>query len=256
MLGQFGGTCLGVMDVVGQLDLREPRQRGGVEIIDGHVVFGHHPAGDFVVFHHIIRLTGRVDLADGNRGRGAPHHGGSAGLEGRHQLGQVLLIIFQRDLMAVGRGVRLVVLTARTELQVVQAEVEVDHVPRAVGRSKPLLQLLDAAAARPGVAGHTVHVGLAGQEPAHLVSIADADRITDDHHPRQLRVVAGRSLARLARIARLGGHERHRREEQGGKEGERELHGVVADRAIDPNPTQSNRQLRPTNCRRGQHNGV
>ncbi len=83
---------------------------------------------------------------------------------------------------------------------VMEPEVEVDHVPRR--RPNPALNLLEASRRRATVDGNAVDVRLALEQFPRGDRIADRDRIADQEDPRQSGNVLNR---RQRRVRLLGG---------------------------------------------------
>ena len=158
------------MHVAGPLCLLQVGGDEREQVVDGDVVLSHDAGGDGVALDDRLH-QGRAFLAVGRaRGGGGPDDLRAGLLEAGEDLAEALLVV------GLGRAA------------VVEAEVEVDHVPLAL--AQPDVELLDPVGGGSAVLGGLVDVGLAGQRLADAKRVAARDRVADQQDARQLGVVA------------------------------------------------------------------
>ena len=181
------------MDVGLVLVLGEGRRDRGVEVVDRDVVLLHDLEGDVIVHGDISEgaLGRELSFRDGRGGR--EDHLGAGLLEVGHERAEVLLVIRRLHLA----------LAVFHVAQVMQAEVEMDHVPLA--GAEPLREVRRAVLGRATVRRDAMDVGLAGEFLADRQGVADGDRITDEQHARQAGDVLDRRHGRIRGLGlRLG----------------------------------------------------
>ncbi len=157
------------MDILGFLELREPGFHHLEEIVHVDPVLRHDAGRSRPVFrvdlHRWLPLR-RVQRA---RRRRSPDQVRPGPFKPCDNLPQLALV----DL--------------RGGLVIVQAKVEVDHLPVPV--PEPLLKHRHAVLRRAAVLGRAVDIRLARQPVAHGDGVATGDRIADQQHPRQPGIV-------------------------------------------------------------------
>ena len=181
------------MDVGLVLVLREGGRDRGIKVIDGDVILLHDLQCDVIIDGDISEGALRRELAfrDGRGGR--EDHFGAGLLEVGHERAEVLLVIRRLHLA----------LAVFHVAQVMQAEVEMNHVPLA--GTEPLGEVRRAVLGRTTVGRDAMHVGLAGEFLTDGQGVADGNRVADEQHARQAGDVLDRGHRRIQSLGlRLG----------------------------------------------------
>ena len=179
------------MDIVAVLDLGLLRLGKSKQIVREHLFVGHHFRSERVVVDDIVKLARRVEFTLGNGRRRAPDQRRAGLFHACDELSQVDLVVGGHDL-----------LLPLNQLEVMQAPVEVDHIPLA--GPQPGVDVLDPVRRRSAVGRDAVDIGLALQDLAHRQGVADRNRITDQQDSRQLRIVLDLRQRRVGGDLRLG----------------------------------------------------
>ena len=156
------------MDIGGRLVFGEVRGHRGEEIVHRDAFFLHQRGGDLVALDDRGGcLFRRCDIGDGRRrGPDQPRPGRGESID---DFTEPRTVIIDR------RG------------SVVDAEIEMDQVPFAV--AEPDRETVDSRLGRTAIRRSTVHIHLARERLAHRLGVAPRDRVTDQQHPRQSRII-------------------------------------------------------------------
>lgn len=184
MCGEGFAAGIGEVDVDGELESGEAGLGEGVKIVHGDAFGAHDFFGGGVVGGY-VRWAARGAYflgfsALGNWGGGGEDELGVGAFEACDDQPQIAAVTFDWNLME----------AVIQELEVMEAEVEMNHVPFVL--AKPTVHHEDAVAGGAAIEGNAVDVRLAGEELAHGQAIADGDGIADEQDAGQLGVVFDR----------------------------------------------------------------